>query len=306
MRRALLQVTTDSIDFSVLVPTNQTNATQEAIINANLTFEGFTSASPPELVLATCPANSISPEGSTSLSQCTCLPGYQGNASAGADCTPCAENTYCASGILGLCPANAHAPALSDSNLDCVCNPGFSGDGSTVCNPCPANSYCPGGAVLVACTPNAVSPPESSHNTSCYCDRGYYGVDNNLCVQCEAGSWCWTGIKNLCAANRISTPGSSRDSDCVCLDGFEDLVVVDNANLTTSVCTVCEENTYCKVCISRNPVYNTHPHALLNDALSHLHYFGIAFTAIPCQRTNHYVSRRRDLIRQHHLCRLSR
>ena len=280
-RRSLLQVTTDSIDFSVLILTNETNTTETAISNANLTFEGYSSADPPSLVLATCPANSISPEGSTTLSQCTCLPGYKGNASNGTSCAPCAENTFCASGILGLCPANAHAPALSDSSLDCVCNPGFSGDGSTQCTACPANSYCPGGPVLQACTANAVSPAQSTANTSCYCDRGYYGVDNDPCVQCESGSWCWTGIKNLCPANRFSAPGSSRDTDCVCLDGFQDLVVVDNANQSTSVCTQCVENTYCKVFDPRNPVYNTAQCPLQNAHAALVLFHDVAALSLP-------------------------
>ena len=295
--RRLLQVTTDSIDFSVLVPTNETNTTQAAILGANLTFEGYTSSTAPALVLATCPANSISPEGSTTVSQCTCLAGYQGNASNGTDCSPCPQNTYCASGRLGLCPAHANAPALSDSNADCSCDPGFTGDGS--CSQCPANSFCTGGSALTACTPNAVSPVQSTVNSSCYCDRGYYGVDNNPCVQCEPGSWCWTGIKNQCSANRMSAAGSSRATDCICLDGFQDLVVVDNANQSTSVCTACPANSFCKVFNSRNPIYNTHPPPLPN-AHQHADSFCIA---IPLTGTDH-LPRRRNLTRRHHLCRM--
>lgn len=255
--RRLLQVTTDSIDFSVLITANETNTTQAAIISANITIEGFSSAAPPVLVLATCPANSISPEGSTVVSQCSCLPGYQGNASNNTACTPCPQDTFCASGMLGLCPTNAYAPALSDSVSDCSCYPGFTGDGLVSCSQCPANSFCAGGSSLTACTPNAISPAQSSVNTSCYCDRGYYGVNNNPCVQCESGSWCWTGIKNQCPVNRISAPGSSRDTDCTCVDGYEDLTVIDNSNQSTSVCTICPVDSFCKVFNSHFPVYNT-------------------------------------------------
>ena len=255
--RHLLQVTTDSVAFSVLVVgANDTTTTQAAILNANATVEGFTSSAPPVFVPASCPANSISPEGSISVTQCSCLPGYEGNASNGTDCAPCPIDTFCASGKLGLCPANAYAPALSDSILDCTCYPGFYGNGSVACTRCPANTFCIGGfAPVEACTLNAVSPPQSTSPSACYCDRGFYGVNNTQCKLCKAGSWCWTGIMNPCPNNSSSPQGSSRISQCVCLDGLEDTPIMDNLNETTSVCTVCHENAYCKVI----PVYmHTH------------------------------------------------
>ena len=245
--RHLLQVNSDSIDFSVLVVSNETNTTREAISRANLTIEGYSSSLPPVAALTTCPENSISPEGSTTVSQCTCLAGYQGNASNGTRCSPCPQNTFCSSGRLGLCPSNANAPALSDSVQDCECNPGFTGDGSVSCRQCPADSFCVGGSALEACTLDSVSPAQSSGSSACYCDRGYYGVDNQPCVRCEPGFWCWTGVKNQCSANRGSVSGSTRSSDCVCLDGFVDLVVLDNANQTMSVCTTCPADSFCKV-----------------------------------------------------------
>ena len=255
--RRLLQVTTDSVSFSVLTSSNDTNATITAMAKANVTVEGFTSAAPPVFIPASCPANSISPPGSISVTQCTCLPGYQGDASKGTNCLPCPIDTFCASGKLGLCPANAHAPALSDSILDCECYPGFYGNGSVSCTRCPINSFCTGGFALDVCVQNAVSPVQSTSNASCYCDRGYYGVYNNPCVLCTAGFWCWTGIKNGCPANSSSRPGTSRISDCKCLDGFLDTPITDNDNQSTSVCTICPENAYCKVIHSTKPVYNT-------------------------------------------------
>lgn len=271
--RRLLQVTTDSIEFSVVITANESQATQTAILNANITVEGYSSSAPPVEVLATCPANSISPVGSTVITQCTCIPGYEGNASAGSACTPCLEDTFCASGKLGLCPANAHAPALSDSILDCVCYPGFSGDGSVACSRCPANAFCTGGSAFDACTPNAVSPVQSTVNTSCYCDRGFYGVNNNPCVLCEQGSWCWTGIKNQCPADSASIAGSSRVSDCVCTDGFSSVSITDSNNQTSSVCAVCFEGVYCKVIHSTNLVYNTSLHPSLNALPQHSSFF---------------------------------
>ncbi len=268
-RRQLLQVTTDSVSFSIVIVANETATTQAAILKANATVEGYASSAPPVYVPASCPANSISPEGSTSVTQCTCLPGYEGDASNGTGCVPCPIDTFCASGKLGLCPANAYAPALSDSILDCSCYPGFYGNGSVACTRCPANSFCTGGFALEACTLNAVSPPQSTGTMSCYCDRGFYGTNNTRCKLCEAGAWCWTGIKNQCPNNSSSLPGSSRVSNCVCLDGFEDTPIKDNLNESTSVCTVCRENVYCKVI----PVYNTRISTLQHGAVSSLFFY---------------------------------
>ncbi len=286
--RSLLQVTTDTVSFSVVIATNDTSTTQAAMLKANLTVEGFASAAPPVYVPASCPANSISPEGSTSVTQCTCLPGYEGNASTGANCVPCPIDTFCASGKLGLCPAHAHAPAISDSIMDCSCYPGFYGNGSVSCSQCPSNSFCTGGFALDVCVLNAVSPAQSTGNTSCYCDRGFYGVNNNPCVLCNAGSWCWTGIKNSCPANSSSKPGSSRISECVCLDGFANTPIIDNDNQSTSVCTICPENVFCKVFRSLNPVYNTHFRPHMNARIS----TAFLFVAICCI---HQLSRRADL-----------
>ena len=273
--RSLLQVTTDLISFSIVVAAGETNTTQAAMVDINATVEGFTSSAPPAYVPASCPANSISPEGSISVTQCACLPGYEGDASNGTNCAPCPINTFCASGKLGLCPANAHAPVVSDSILDCSCYPGFYGNGSIHCTRCPANTFCTGGFAFEACYPNAIAPAQSTGIMDCYCDRGFYGIDNNTrCKLCESGSWCWTGIKNQCPGNSSSPPGSSRESSCVCLDGFENTLVIDPSNnQSTSVCTTCQEDVYCKVLPCPIPVYNARAHAQLHDDDEGFHSF---------------------------------
>ena len=294
-RRSLLQVTTDSVSFYIVVTANETKSTQAAVTLANATVEGFTSSVTPVFVPASCPANSISPEGSISVTQCYCQPGYEGNASNGSSCVPCPIDTFCASGKLGLCSANAHAPALSDSILDCSCYPGFYGNGSVSCTRCPVNSFCTGGGFArQVCTPNAISPSQSTGNTSCYCDRGFYGVENKPCTLCEPGSWCWTGIKNPCPYNSSSPYGSSKTSSCKCLDGFEDTPVMDNDNQSTSVCTLCHENVFCKVLSCPIPVYNTRLHFLLYARyyfqLTVAFFAFIAISTAPPPLSYHHVS----------------
>ena len=249
MARSLLQVSEDVILVSIVIAANETNSTQAAVLASNFTVEGFTSIEPPPLVPASCPANSISPAGSISLSQCTCLPGYEGNASNGTGCIPCPLDTFCSSGKLGLCPVQSNAPPVSDSILDCSCYPGFSGNGSMSCTQCPIDSFCTGGSAISTCTAHAITPAaQSTANSSCYCDRGYYGVGNAPCIECEKGFWCWTGIRNQCPVNSTSPVGSMRLSDCVCADGYQKIEFNDNSNVTSSVCYSCGKDVFCKVC----------------------------------------------------------
>jgi hypothetical protein len=248
----------DSIAMSVIVQANQTNATRQAVTMANLTIQGYTPVvSPTATAALSCPANSTSPIGSTSISQCVCNPGYQGDASLGKDCTPCSPGTFCSGGLLGLCASNAGTPPMSSSVSDCKCNPGFYG-APTSCVQCPVNAYCPGGNVIQNCSSNAVSSAQSQSSEACYCKSGYYGARNGPCFLCEAGSWCWTGVKNVCPDYSMSSSGSSRLTDCACIDGYQDLA---NGSSTSRVCLMCGVGVYCKVrfpieCILEHRVFH--------------------------------------------------
>lgn len=246
-RRKMLQYATmsqtDSLAMSIVVPSNLTNSTQEAIASANLTIQGYMPVDVSGDFLTsysvqTCPENSTSPFGSSSVRQCVCLPGYQGNASLGQPCTPCPTGVFCSGGLYGLCPAHATAPPMSSSAADCKCNPGY--NGTTSCSECPANTYCPlGSPTPIPCMANAVSSKLSGSLQSCYCKTGYALV-GNACVVCPPGFWCWTGVSNPCPLNRTSPPGSSRSTDCTCFDGY-----------AGSNCAVCDAGSYCKVRVYR-------------------------------------------------------
>jgi hypothetical protein len=262
-RRRLLQQNSDTLAVSFVVPTADTTVIQAAVADAGITVEGFTAISssgttevaPP----LSCPENSTSAEGSTSIQQCFCKPGYLGNAAAGTPCSPCPPNTFCSGGLINLCSANALAPSMSDSADDCVCVPGFYGNPSS-CQRCPADSFCPGGLDAIQCTGNAVSPVQSTSGDACYCNPGYIGIKNAPCTLCPVGSWCWTGVANECPAHSITLPGASRASECSCVDGFKQLLSTDYQGLVTKSCLQCAANTYCKVLLATNYVYNTHPH----------------------------------------------
>jgi hypothetical protein len=269
-KRRLLQQTADTLGVSIVVPTEDTAAIQTAVATAGVVVEGYIAIAPTTGVAVvapplSCPENSTSPEGSTSIIQCVCKPGYRGDAAAGTPCFPCPPNTFCSGGIIGLCAANALAPAMSDAAEDCACVSGYYGNPSS-CQSCPANSFCPGGLYAINCTNNAVSPARSTSGDACYCDPGYVGVRNAPCVLCPPGSWCWTGVSNSCPAHSTTTAGASRSSECSCVDGFKQQLSSDLQGIVTKTCLQCSANTYCKVLAPTFFVYNAHPRLLLADA----------------------------------------
>ena len=261
MERRLTQTTleNDILGVSLVVPTEEANATQQLVEAANLTVQGFATVPAVEenvtLAEVRCPDNSTSPVGATRLSQCYCLPGYKGNASMGTPCEPCDLGQYCSGGIMGLCPTHSAAPPLSNSSNDCVCDLGFYGP-STSCQQCPANSYCMGGR-RQNCTANAVSAPQGSSPQSCFCRAGFSGVNNQPCQPCRPGFWCSGGMSNACPMNWTSNANSSQPSDCFCADGFQSVSTRDSSGNAISICQACSGSTYCKVPPSQIPIYNT-------------------------------------------------
>ncbi|KAJ1494158.1 hypothetical protein T484DRAFT_1766745, partial [Baffinella frigidus] len=60
-----------------------------------------------------CPCHAVSPEGSTSLSACTCPEGFTGDAGSGGSCVPCAAGMYKDVGGSAACSWCGHPPATS-------------------------------------------------------------------------------------------------------------------------------------------------------------------------------------------------
>jgi hypothetical protein len=243
--RRLLQINNDTIAVDFVVPPNETATVNNAIQSQNLTIQGYSSTVAAPALILSCPNGSTSGEGSSSLADCACLPGYEGNASNGSACILCRNGTFCASGKLSLCPENAYSAPGSDSFFDCSCRPGFYGN--TTCVQCPFDAYCPGAMEIHNCTPRAIAPVQSTGPAACYCDRGYYGVANAPCQGCENGTWCWTGIRNVCPLHSTSPELSNRIRDCGCDDGYEAIMGVDSNGRDTRVCSFCAAATFCKV-----------------------------------------------------------
>ena len=194
----------------------------------------------------TCPANSTSPEGSTSADECVCSMGfYSFSGLFATNCTSCARGSYrvlsgqdeCSAcepakyketvgpGVCALCPPSSSSMSGSSEATDCACNSNFFGANGAACTPCLAASSAPSGSVDAS---------------ACTCNAGYSGLGNgsSACTACEAG---WFK----------STPGSA---ECQCCPAYSNLPSVStdhaacwcNAGYTDSgqLCTACEIGTY--------------------------------------------------------------
>ena len=200
-----------------------------------------------------CPLNSISTQGSTTLTDCICNAGSSGPA--GGTCTLCSAGKYktgdetgcsdCergkfsasvgayASSFCLACPNNADALAGSPS---CTCNTGSSGldgdacvpcvagkykdvTGSTTCSDCGAGKYSVGvGATsestCLACPMNLGSLKGSY---VCSCNAGWFGPDGGSCNPCEAGkykSFLGSSCSDCPAGKYSAEDGAKNDFTC--------------------------------------------------------------------------------------------
>lgn len=155
--------------------------------------------------VALCPAFSSAPQGSTLVSQCTCVPGYTGLN--GGSCTDCVAGKYKAasgSAACDLCSAGKFSAATGQStSATCQnCPAGqYSVAGATVCTNCAANSYASltGSSTCSTCPALSSSPPGSSAVTQCTCNAGSSGPAGGPCTinDCVAGT---TGPPGSCTA----------------------------------------------------------------------------------------------------------
>ena len=194
--------------------------------------------------------------GLTSLTQCTCRPGFTRLAGV---CTACAPNTYkteAGDGLCTTCPVNTTSPAGSSLLSSCQCNTGYTGSDGGPCLACTVSTYktAVGSATCSACPSNSVSPTGSTLLTSCQCNAGYTGSDGGPCSVCPVSTYKTTvGSANCsaCPQNSVSPNGSTLVTSCQCNAGFQQ----DNGTCTacamgfykaevgSGFCTVCPANT---------------------------------------------------------------
>ena len=174
--------------------------------------------------------NGVTITGSTSESDCKCLPGFQGTFDTG--CTACAVHYFKASSTPDqACTACIHlgphlgtsGPAGDDAS-DCMCKPGFYLESTSgICTPCAPATYKPELGNLVACSacpPNSTSTSASQNIEACICETGFFrdsGVASVSCAVCTAGFFCeGQGLKQQCPEHSHSSAGSTSEDQCMC------------------------------------------------------------------------------------------
>jgi hypothetical protein len=128
----------------------------------------------------------------------------------GAACIPCYAGMYCANNTATACPPDKMSVAGTASSItDCYCKAtGMHGIGTANCSqPCPANSYCPGGnQPIQTCQMNTVSAPGSSQVSQCQCPSPFQWDINSRCT-------CMSPIQ----ISNLSNP-----LQCQCAPGYYD------------------------------------------------------------------------------------
>jgi hypothetical protein len=157
-----------------------------------------------------CDPNAESPERSTSVAQCACLPGYVNTPTH--ECLPCASGTVWRNGSCVLCEAGHY----------CV--------GRTHQDVCPTDTYSTRGSPqCVDCRPfSGCARPLCTEAYNCTCDPGYIDYrgsclrcapgtrkEGNVCAPCPPGFECMGGAElHRCEHGTFATGNASRCSDC--------------------------------------------------------------------------------------------
>ena len=151
---------------------------------------------PDSFNVSTCPVTSVSNLGSSNINNCTCTQDSLMRVSN--------ETKLC------VCPSDS-----VPNGTTCICNPGKYKAG-TVCNFCPANSYCASNA-LSTCPANTTSVAASSILEDCSgCMVGYFKTGPTACRICSAGSYCANKSSEiLCSMGTSSLAGATNCTKCV-------------------------------------------------------------------------------------------
>ena len=191
-----------------------------------------------------CDVNSTSPANSSSVLNCTCLPGYYRSTTG--QCLLCPIGSYCSDETQVYCKSfDSHLTTPSpgqDERTDCICELGFFRQNALdSCKLCPKDFYCASETItelpnVVACQLNAMTHNRGSDEKSdCFCNAGflltYDAATPMLCVECAPGERCAGGDvePELChLENRMP---SADHTSCICGVGFE-----EDVNFQCSAC----------------------------------------------------------------------
>jgi len=177
-----------------------------------------------------CPANAYTEaEGATSITSCTCNPGYSG--ANGGVCTACPVGTYKDRAGASACIAcnvnSTTVAAASTVSTHCRCKAGYTGLDGESCAACPVGQYKPeiGPASCSSCPTFSTTASVGSTLTShCQCLPGYTGTDGGTCSACPVGTYKVSAGSQGCfscgSSSTTTVVAAASATACVCLPGY--------------------------------------------------------------------------------------
>jgi hypothetical protein len=203
----------------------------------------------PENRPLTCPANSVSAPGATSLAGCQCLAGYyyvvHGDPEdpfTRSECVECPLHHYCPFGSLAptACPEHGFTLAgLAGVRLECHCprgrfrNPPQDEAGFN-CSVCTENDFCVD-SLRFNCSDELMETlPGSGFTENCTCIETYYN-NGSRCELCSVNHTCASGVRTACVPNEW-TNGARGAQHCLCEPGFF---------RGEALCELCSEDHFC-------------------------------------------------------------
>jgi hypothetical protein len=232
-------------------------------------FDGQTNCPPEGVQVTSCFPNSTSPQGSTSILNCTCLSGL-------APFTTSTTAYYCAP----VPPTAVYDPqnkkvgcrrgwteqwsSTGQQLLGCtLCELGHyaKNDPSLIspytpsCLPCPKGSFAASRDVIGNCTqclyPQTTMLEASTSPESCGCPPPTIKGAGGSCIGCLSNQYLLAGACTNCPAYSISNVGATSVSDCLCMPGYG--TVPGEVKKSCKICPVGQYSTAasngkCKMC----------------------------------------------------------
>jgi hypothetical protein len=201
-----------------------------------------------------CPSESFSSQGSSSLTDCVCNPGHTNVSETGVNCTKCIAGTY--KPLQGpqscsLCGQGKYSVGVGQINeTTCANCPrgtlslALGARSNTTCQPCQAGKFMPGvGATACQnCPDNAVSDAGAFSVNECRCLPGYTGPNGLPCNPCPAGYYktdYGSGGCLKCPPNGQSPTASASAFSCACNPGYTGMDYINGVT-----CVLCKSNRY--------------------------------------------------------------
>ena len=153
---------------------------KEHVVKCTVCAQGKFKSISGDIPCSNCPANTISPRGSTTITSCVCNAGFSGASGA---CLSCTAGTYKTLPGNGACTnCNDEEPFIDATRQI---------QRAQTCQQCAPGTYqnmSSPGALCVNCPVNSTSPVGSQSITNCACKDGFIGDVNN-CKQCRTGTY---------------------------------------------------------------------------------------------------------------------